>query len=1334
MMDISEYEGLKKEIYKELLVAERLSKQELDELETKHYEVEKEYEKEKFLLEKKYADLEEFDEIEDVRLGMHKKYLQKLLDDIEPCKKIYYVTPRIKNLEDMEKQIGKFLEQAGKAEYKEELIKIEALREKFKKNKECLNLIPIISEWEETKKLSYGLKNLYDSKEKELKNAWEEKIFEEYNSFEYKFRSRLIREFKNAYKSRRKANELRMSKVQYMKNSEWKFIEELYPTVKTIDKDFFLLTSKMFFLSCNPIIEARYSFTSKENIKNAIVIFDEIDFIKEEMLDNILGSNHYEDIINIFNRFSNTFSNFDRIDEQFFTEINAMKSLNDLKAKCLKIMNQYFPVKPEVKAYEQDGDRLVPLKNHQYLLNYMGSHHYYNHHLEYNYYPYKDVENDKDKFNKLLPSFYQDCKRKGCEEIKLIKDITKYVDAAYKRIGRIGYKYLKLENEKIKANNLNKDILNVKQAISTVLVKLNIDRIAVDKMADSIRILMGINDFREEKKLKYLQESIYGKGLQYNTISQNTNVRDTHFLNVYKIPYTPELVLLDLCKRANVIGLSATATVPSINNFNWNFFRKYLVDEKGNSLFHSLSKEDVALLKQDYYEKTTGYELVDTRVEPICIEEGNSIKDDFIRLYSREYRECPQDFKHDEKYDLEYRMEEFIRDEYYGEIKFKLQKTIANAIEENNNEVLHNYKRLKKIWAYLTRVIELYHTEGVISNGIIFTNKLFDTDKEKDNVIYDSKYLKLGALYILGGILAKEYEDEEAFRIAKEKIEQMFYVINAEDLKDEQQKNFNEKFREHFEQKDLIFMVTSYQSISRGNNLQINIGKEAFNKAVANKELVFINNWHNREYVDWDSIYMEKPSYMIPALSKLDIIDNKREVNEAKEVLKTLLKIEEMLAYHQLDYNRQQKILEEIFNIYTGISVKGNSPYYNALYKLKCVKMAYSIYIYQTIGRIARTNVKKKYNAIFYDVEMLDRLELNIETLKLPIISHEFQRFIVAAKRDKKALAQANKEIYNDDYSARNTRSNNCLNHIIALNAEGWSEPWQEFWEYLRQVVLRYPIITSKEKEKVKLELEKFSMAKAAGFSLEDVYLPVKKAEINSTMNYFYGIEEQSDGLKKILIPKDLKCRKPQANLDFEVSIYDSRLNILLKNEIIKKHWEKEGFNQDWQVKEEGIVGIINPAIYKNIYKGAIGEQVVKSIFDEIGYPCNEIRDPLIYEKFDFVIKKDDKRVYIDAKNFSDGSLESEIANQELLSKVTKKIANVDMEHAFIINLVDELAERSIVERNKLIAIPGLFKVSDKNTCEEITLKESTLMIDLKGDLSVKKFIQMKIESIFAKE
>ena len=105
------------------------------------------------------------------------------------------------------------------------------------------------------------------------------------------------------------------------------------------------MTSAKFLEKDDPIISKRYDFIKGEHLKDAIVIIDEVDAVKNDFLRKILSNDLKKNIVDIFKVIYRTFENIDEMDPD---TIEVSKSIGKIKAisnRSKEIKEKYFPSK-----------------------------------------------------------------------------------------------------------------------------------------------------------------------------------------------------------------------------------------------------------------------------------------------------------------------------------------------------------------------------------------------------------------------------------------------------------------------------------------------------------------------------------------------------------------------------------------------------------------------------------------------------------------------------------------------------------------------------------------------------------------------------------------------------------------------------------------------------------------------------------------------------------------------------------------------------------------------------------------------------------------------------
>ena len=1275
---------------------------------------------------------------------------------INSGRKIIFVTTRIAHLNLVESDIAYHLKEMGEQDKIDKVVQIKSfvncIKQSFlrlsddieriaNRNKDLKEVFTVLrSELIRLEVETKNSKNNQDSNKAVIKS-----INEHISNLEPKFRNLLSEEFAKSYNHNsfdQKGNCI--SSYDYMMNNEeWKFIAELYPSSQHSQKQVFIMTSAKFLEKDDPIISKRYDFIKGEHLKDAIVIIDEVDAVKNDFLRKILSNDLKKNIVDIFKVIYRTFENIDEMDPD---TIEVSKSIGKIKAisnRSKEIKEKYFPSKWVVRLFEKDDNGEFQEANViDKLMNFYSVDNYFDTTRKYVYIPFTDDRNDPDNItqcNIIISENdldeYTKSKITMYNIADFIKEVNQFINRTFFDLRTISNRYMENEN---KRNELNLDKeafwIDETRAISTLLTQLSFSEKNVNYLVGKIVSATDFKNFKEALKPNNpdtpIGSDVYDRGLCYTSITQNYNSRHSYTLDNYEIMYTPELILAYVASRAHVIGISATPENPGIQNFFWSFIKKKLnnlhikdtevYDER--PAIHKLQNDFLNLLKEDYSEKTSGYFdkkgniKIDTFIKGIDFGKDNfdpeknfamllTGKSDITRSDIRALTNDP------ELSDID----EFI----------KTMKSLKYGYlsDDKIGSKLYDYSRLMKVCFYIQSILLKFKdknfSKAAISNGIIMTNKLIDISTDS-NEIFSLKNLKLATACICSNVFNVSTKE------AKKMANSMFIIIKADDLNSGKAEEKFDFVRDRILDNKPIFMLTSYLSVSRGNNLQINIGKDEVQNRLDSGELLPVNNWPISGHIDWDSIYMEKPSHVVPDLkNELSLFDENNDIITSR--LRLFLTVEELFARGDINKQKKNAILKEVFDyLESGYAEKLNARLkdYNDIYRLFSVKTDYTTIIYQTMGRIVRTSVKKPCNAIFYDVDMLEHIITDTDKLKLPIITNEFDRFLSHVKQEVSNIFKSSLENSNLEFRRKNRDVYLAINDILtAGNGDfGWNKDLQQLWEFLRETVLKYPVISKKELKKVQEEYNSLKFVSQLKLNIEDLYLDFKKTS-KDDVKYFYApyssdpfgskTNKYFNDFEDVIIHSKLSNNRPNRLLKFEVSLEDCRLSKLLKNEIVKEHWTKNNFNSNWKLKKgDRFYGVISPIVYNNIYKGAIGEEIAKALFVANGIDVELITEPKSYEKFDFLIKKDYKKIYVDAKNFSDYSMIMDFANKDLLKKTKEKARMLDADAVILVNLIDEYGKRNPVEFSvdknsaddedlskpiKFISFPGIFYMNISN-------------------------------------
>lgn len=414
---------------------------------------------------------------------------------INSGRKIIFVTTRIAHLNLVESDIAYHLKEMGEQDKIDKVVQIKSfvncIKQSFlrlsddieriaNRNKELKEVFTVLrSELIRLEVETKNSKNNQDSNKAVIKS-----INEHISNLEPKFRNLLSEEFAKSYNHNnfdQKGNCI--SSYDYMMNSEeWKFIAELYPSSQHSQKQVFIMTSAKFLEKDDPIISKRYDFIKGEHLKDAIVIIDEVDAVKNDFLRKILSNDLKKNIVDVFKVIYRTFENIDEMDPD---TIEVSKSIGKIKAisnSSKEIKEKYFPSKWVVRLFEKDDNGEFQEANViDKLMNFYSVDNYFDTTRKYVYIPFTDDRNDPNNITQCNIIISEndlddDIKSKITmyNIADFIREVNQFINRTFFDLRTISNRYMENENKRNELN-LDKETLWIDEtrAISTLLTQLS---------------------------------------------------------------------------------------------------------------------------------------------------------------------------------------------------------------------------------------------------------------------------------------------------------------------------------------------------------------------------------------------------------------------------------------------------------------------------------------------------------------------------------------------------------------------------------------------------------------------------------------------------------------------------------------------------------------------------------------------------------------------------------------------------------------------------------------------------------------------------------------------
>lgn len=459
-----------------------------------------------------------------------------------------------------------------------------------------------------------------------------------------------------------------------------------------------------------------------------------------------------------------------------------------------------------------------------------------------------------------------------------------------------------------------------------------------------------------------------------------------------------------------------------------------------------------------------------------------------------------------------------------------------------------------------------------------------------------------------------------------------------------------------------IFVMSSYQTIGAGQNLQYKIPEGR--KVVQLGE--FTEDDKRFLYKDFDALYLGN-------ITNMTVNTYQNEKITAHDLLQMLFQIEELYENGEMNYFEKDQMLKLAFRSYTG------SEQYtlNKLYKLKSVIVQASRMVLQAVGRMCRTFVKNSNIYLFVESELLEKLYVG--ELNKRILPPEMKTIVsMRESLGKDYLPEENLML-----NKAEKVSSVGLWTIRRMLAKDWTADSMQLWEQLRTLVLQYPTASMSDWQNNEY-LQKLYIT--SGIK-QNRYIYSQYSDFNDVTIDF--------GNDKVAF-RNSKRAKIKGNSDefaiYEMSEKESGLRAILRYPGMRTHFEEVGYALEFQMNEY----LMSPVLFHNIYKGALGEVAGKFILNrELGIELRPITEPDYFEFFDYRLSDG---VYVDFKNWKFTYVQD---RDEIRKDILRKLDFIEAKRVYVINVVSNKNYKpSAIVDQRLVEIPMLIK-EDGTVCYE---------------------------------
>lgn len=973
-------------------------------------------------------------------------------------------------------------------------------------------------------------------------------------------------------------------------DKDWQWVGSLYPAVFTRDRQIIFMSVDKFLARNASIVEPSYQLYNSDIINGAYIFIDEFDATKETMLKNIISNGLREkiDYVELFNAIYSALL-INSFPKSMTTPSKKRKeskyknqSLDDLMADLKKkadILCDEFNLRSNYKTAETVTDsKNFLFQDYRFVSVLDGNKSF----ITAGY----DGENN---INLIRFTDKKPASEKNNIQALLGK-LRGFVGWFRGTVNILAINYLQCKEETFRDGD-NK--FTYEAAVRTILSLFHLN----DKYKDYLTTQILIDSHTEKGGIAKsdFDISFYQNGFRYYSFIDNPNHDMQSGILMYSFRTTPEKILLRFCEKAKVIGISATATIPTIiGNYDLDYLRS-----KMQGRFVSISDQDSQRLKEEFEENQVGYKNINIHADMLGVDDDD-------------------DYSSESWYNI-------FEDEDLCEYAYE---KVKNSVSESND---YNQRR------YL-RVVSAFKEFAVHNDIQSFLCILTKHPRPNDPV------LNLDILYDLFNLITKKYNPTLSPRKCVAQLDGDEYDSKKDEI------------IERLALGEKIFVISVYQTIGAGQNLQYPIPDSLKN------EIVKTNSWKKDgiEEKDFDAIYLDKPTNI---LVKLD------EKLTEEDFVKYLFQVDFLQEFSEVSLSDARKHIKKSFKIFVNGSVS-KDEYASNLYDTKSVMLLQTKTIIQAIGRICRTNCKRKNIYIYADSRISNCIDKTVVAGRS--FNKEFLKLIESAECSKKTSSK------NFEASA-NLTSSKVYRFINNILNENWTVDRIEQWNTLRSLVLKYPTMS---------DVQRSTDFPAYNFYIE---LPDKSNK------YYYSQEEDYKNVEVKFI-KDSDHKEV-------VSSIAARLDAMMTFKPLLDYFIKEGFCTEFKQDKY----IMSPTLFNNIYKGALGEVAGCFLFDYFNkYRLEQPEDLDLFELFDYKVKS--RPVYIDFKNWGDST---DFDNEEMLAKISAKAKLCSCNRIIIANIISKkstLPTETMVSGINVLKVPSLLsfdgRIAEMNSISWNSIRE----------------------------
>lgn len=390
-------------------------------------------------------------------------------------------------------------------------------------------------------------------------------------------------------------------------DKRWQWLGKLYPAVFTKDRQVLLLSMDKFLSRNTTIVEPSYMFYNSDVIKNAVIFIDEFDATKDTILKRIID-NGLHDKVNYIELFKDIYAAL-HTDE--FPAALTTPSKERMEGKY-----RSQTLESVVEGIKEKADYIYSTYSLQFKHRTLGelSDTYQNYLFQDH--QFHSILNANNSYITMHSDAGQKINSIGFSQKKPIRESNNIQTMLGQLRGFIAYfqgavnilsiNYMQCKKERRKEGE---DVFSMEASIRSVLALFRLSDDSIDFL--TTQIMMASHKIKGEIEPSEFDLSFYENGFRYYAFENNTEHDMQSQIMMYSFQTTPEKTLLRYCEKAKVIGISATATVPSvIGNYDIDYLKN-----KMQKVYVETSAEEKQRLIESFNSQQKGYQNINIHTE-----------------------------------------------------------------------------------------------------------------------------------------------------------------------------------------------------------------------------------------------------------------------------------------------------------------------------------------------------------------------------------------------------------------------------------------------------------------------------------------------------------------------------------------------------------------------------------------------------------------------------------------------------------------------------------------------------------------------------------------------